>query len=94
MRSHTRSLGPAVTATAIAALLLLVVLGNTDMAIRVAAAAVLVGMFFLRRYAREQLVYDDDSTPAGEVSVPSAREREIADEGTIADLADRMRGRF
>jgi membrane protein implicated in regulation of membrane protease activity len=67
--------GPAVTATAIAVLVLLVVVGNTDMAIVVAAAAVLVGMFFLRRYARARLVYDNEPGAGREASVPAGSEK-------------------
>jgi hypothetical protein len=95
MRNHKRLLGPAVTAAAIAALVLFVVFGNTDTAIMAAGAAALAGMYLLRRYARDRLVYDNDSQPDSEVSVPaSGSKSELVDEGTIADLAERMRGRF
>jgi hypothetical protein len=95
VRIYKRSLGLALAAAALAAVALFVVFGNTDIAIMVAAAATLVGMFFLRRYARIRLIYDNDSAPAGEVSIPASRRRgPPADEGTIADLAERMRGRF
>jgi hypothetical protein len=94
VRLNKRSLGLARTATALAAVVLLVVLGNTDIAIAVAATAALIGMFSLRRYARIQLVYDNESAPAGEASVPApGRKRQIADVGSIGDLAERMRGR-
>jgi hypothetical protein len=95
MRNHKRLLGPVVTAAAIAALVLFVVFGNTDTAIMAAGAAALAGMYLLRRYARDRLVYDSDSQPDGEVSVPAPGSKsELVDEGTIADLAERMRGRF
>ena len=98
MRIHRRSLGLAVAPAVLAVLALLAVLAvlaNTDIAIVAAAAAVLVGMSFLSRYARDRLVYDNDSQPDSEVSVPaSGSKSELVDEGTIADLAERMRGRF
>ena len=95
MRIHTRSLGLAFAAAALAAVVLFVGFGNTDIAIMVAAAAALVGMYSLRRYARIRLIYDNDSAPAGEVSIPASRRRgPPADEGTIADLAERIWGRF
>ena len=94
MHLNKRSLRLALTGAVVAALALLVVVSNTDVAIMVAAAATLVGAFSLRRYARVRLAYDD-SAPAGEDSVPAAsRGRPMADEGTIADHAERMRGRF
>jgi hypothetical protein len=71
VRIHNRSLGLAFAAAALAAVVLLVVLGNTDMAIAVAAAAApLVGMFFLRRYARARLIYGHGPAPAGDASGP------------------------
>jgi hypothetical protein len=95
VRLNKRSLRLALTGAVVAALALLVVVSNTDVAIMVAAAATLAGAFSLRRYARVRLVYDDDSAPAGEDSVPAAsRGRPMADAGTIADHAERMRGRF
>ena len=95
MRIHTRSLGLAFAAAALAAVVVFVGFGSTDIAIMVAAAAALVGMHFLRRYARIRLSYDNESVPAGEVSIPASRRRgPPVDEGTIADLAERMRGRF
>ena len=66
VRIYKRSLGLAFAAAALAVVVLFVVFGNTDIAIMVAAAAALVGMFFIRRYARARLIYDNDSAPAGE----------------------------
>jgi hypothetical protein len=93
MRLHRRLLGPMVTLTAIAALLLLVVLGNTNVAILAAAAAVLLGMVLVRRYGRDWPVDDNDSTPGVEFSAPAVARTQVADDGTIADLANRTRGR-
>jgi hypothetical protein len=90
MRLQRRLLGPTVTITAIAALLLYAVLGNTDVAI---LAAVLLGILLLRRYERNWPLHDNDSTPDVEISIPAVTRKQIADEGTIADLANRVRGR-
>jgi hypothetical protein len=86
-------LGPTVALTAVAALLLFVVLGHVEVAILAAAAVVLVGTSLLRRDEPDRPVHDDDPTPAVEISIPAVAREQMAEGGTIADLANRIRGR-
>lgn len=95
MRIHKLPLVLALAVAGLGAVSLLLLLGNADVTSAVVAAATLVGMYFLRRYARVRLIYDNGRVPAGEdfVPVPGGR-RPPPDEGSIADLAERMRGRI
>ncbi|HST63905.1 MAG TPA: hypothetical protein VLM05_01840 [Mycobacteriales bacterium] len=80
------------TLAAIVALPLLVLFGNTDVLLAGVGLAVLVGVFLLGRHGRA-LAADDDPAPAVDISAPVTGRREPADDGTIADLAHRVRGR-
>lgn len=85
VRIHKRSLGLALTAAVLAAVVLLLAPRDTEMGIAVAAAAMLVGMFFLRRHARARLVYGHDPAPVGEDSGPEPdRKTPEADKRTMA----------
>jgi fatty acid desaturase len=58
--------GLSFAAVTLTAVVLLAVFGNADMAILVAVAAGLVGMYVLRHHARAQLIYDARPPSAGD----------------------------
>jgi hypothetical protein len=87
--------GFAFAAAALTTVVLLAVFGNADVAVVVAVAAGLVGMYVLRHHARARLIYDARPPSAGDPSEPeSRRQARTAEEGTGPNRTGTMTGPF
>ena len=92
---HKRAYGLAFAAAALVAIVLLAVFGNADMAIVVAVAVGLVGMYALRHHARTRLIYGGRPPSAGDPSEPeSCRQERTSDGRTAPNGTGTMTGPF
>jgi len=94
VQAYKFAFGLAFAAAAVTAVVLLAVVGNADVAVAVAFAAGLVGMYALRHRARARLVYRERPPADDRSKSESPGAERAADERTGPDRTGTMTGLF
>lgn len=94
MQTYKVAFGLAFAAAAVTAVVLLAVFGNADVAIAVAVAAGLVGMYALRHRARARLIYRERPSADDRSESESPGAERAADERTGPNRTGTMTGLF